>query len=164
MTGFRRSLSRGTSGLPCPITNTNMFWREKHPTRRNSYAIVQRPSFALLPPAQSTRPARPPDRRVESERRYEHNFPGIHNNNTGNMSAIDKIDYQTYFGSEGSWTPTVLIASVLLVRYLHSNSVSFQRFVSQQRIHWRRRLGYRDNTKYQMGVGDGANMSLKRQG
>ncbi|EJK46390.1 hypothetical protein THAOC_34938 [Thalassiosira oceanica] len=82
----------------------------------------------------------------------------------GIMSAIDEIDYQTYFGSEGSWTPTILIASALLVRYLHSNSVSFQRFVSQQRIHWRRRLGYRDNTKYQMGVGDGANMSLKRQG
>ena len=79
-------------------------------------------------------------------------------------AAIDKISYQTYHGTEGSWTPTILILTILTIRYLFHNSIKCQRFVSNQKIYWRKRLGYRDESKYQMGVGDGANMSLKRQG
>mmetsp|Transcript_3568 Transcript_3568/g.6521 ORF Transcript_3568/g.6521 Transcript_3568/m.6521 type:complete len:84 (-) Transcript_3568:261-512(-) len=78
--------------------------------------------------------------------------------------SIDEIDYQTYHGTEGSWTPTILLLAFLAVRHLLRNSINFQRFVSNQKIHWRKQLGYRDESKYQMGVGDGANMELKRQG
>ena len=79
-------------------------------------------------------------------------------------TPIDQMDYQTYHGTEGSWTPTLLLLAFLALRHLLGNSIKFQRFVSNQRIQWRRRLGHRDDTKYQMGVGDGANMNLKRQG
>lgn len=77
---------------------------------------------------------------------------------------IDQMDYQTYHGTEGSWTPTIILAALLFVRYLLNNSISFQRFAGNQKIYWRRRLGYRDDSKYEMGAGDGANMKLKRQG
>mmetsp|Transcript_20595 Transcript_20595/g.44734 ORF Transcript_20595/g.44734 Transcript_20595/m.44734 type:complete len:82 (-) Transcript_20595:369-614(-) len=78
--------------------------------------------------------------------------------------SIDKIDFQTYHGTGGSWTPTLVLVAFLTIRHLLRNSIKFQRFVSNQKIHWRKRLGYRDESKYQMGVGDGANMKLKRQG
>ena len=79
-------------------------------------------------------------------------------------TPINEMDYQTYHGTEGSWTPAVLLATFIITRYLLSESISFQRFVGNQKIYWRRRLGYRDDSKYAMGVGDGANMKLKRQG
>ncbi|KAL3776616.1 hypothetical protein ACHAWO_012248 [Cyclotella atomus] len=79
-------------------------------------------------------------------------------------STINQMDYQTYHGTEGSWTPTIILATFLLVRYLLNNSIAFQRFVGNQKIHWRKRLGYRDDSKYQMGAGDGSNVKLKRQG
>jgi hypothetical protein len=80
-------------------------------------------------------------------------------------SSTEKISYQTYHGgTEGSWTPTILVVTILFIRYLLRNSIKFQRFVGSQKIYWRKRLGYRDKTKYQMGAGDGANMALKRQG
>ena len=81
-------------------------------------------------------------------------------------STIDnKMTYQAYHGgTEGSWTPTIIVVTILIIRYLLRNSITFQRFVGSQKIYWRKRLGYRDETKYQMGVGDGANMKLKRQG
>mmetsp|Transcript_11797 Transcript_11797/g.16931 ORF Transcript_11797/g.16931 Transcript_11797/m.16931 type:complete len:84 (+) Transcript_11797:208-459(+) len=79
--------------------------------------------------------------------------------------SIDKKSYQAYHGgTEGSWTPAIILFTILLFRYLLRNSISFQRFIGSQKIYWRRRLGYRDETKYQMGAGDGANMNLKRQG
>ncbi|KAL7549194.1 hypothetical protein ACHAWF_012460 [Thalassiosira exigua] len=77
---------------------------------------------------------------------------------------IDEIDYRTYHGSEGSWTPTLVLLAFFAVRHLLRNSVRFQRFASNQKLIWRKRLGYRDESKYRMGVGDGANMNLKRQG
>ena len=77
---------------------------------------------------------------------------------------IAEMDYQTYHGTHGSWTPALLLVAFLLCRHLLRNSIQLQRFVNNQRIYWRRRLGYRDESKYQMGVGDGANMKLKRQG
>jgi hypothetical protein len=78
--------------------------------------------------------------------------------------TIDQIDYQTYHGTEGSWAPTIILATFLVARYLLNNSIAFQRFIGNQKIHWRRRLGYRDDSKYQMGAGDGSNVKLKRQG
>mmetsp|Transcript_22071 Transcript_22071/g.46563 ORF Transcript_22071/g.46563 Transcript_22071/m.46563 type:complete len:87 (-) Transcript_22071:78-338(-) len=83
---------------------------------------------------------------------------------TTTSPPIDQLTYQTYHGTEGSWTPTILLVTFLALRHLFGTSITLQRFVSNQRIYWRRRLGYRDETKYQMGVGDGANMKLKRQG
>ena len=83
---------------------------------------------------------------------------------TENTLPINEIDYETYHGTKGSWKPTIILLTLLSIRYLYQNSISFQRFISNQKIHWRKRLGYRDDTKYQMGVGDGANMKLKRQG
>lgn len=80
-------------------------------------------------------------------------------------SIMDKMNYQTYHGgTEGSWTPTIIVAIILIIRYLLRNSITLQRFIGRQKIYWRKRLGYRDESKYQMGVGDGANMKLKRQG
>ena len=81
-------------------------------------------------------------------------------------TSIDKMtSYQTYHGgAEGSWTPTIIVATILIIRYLLRNSITLQRFIGRQKIYWRKRLGYRDESKYQMGVGDGANMKLKRQG
>ncbi|KAL7470175.1 hypothetical protein ACHAXS_010417 [Conticribra weissflogii] len=83
---------------------------------------------------------------------------------TESPEPIDRITYQTYHGTEGSWTPTILLAAFLLFKYAFSNSLRVQRFYGTQKIYWRKRLGYRDETKYQMGVGDGANLNLKRQG
>jgi|EP00970_Alexandrium_tamarense_P019893 hypothetical protein len=80
------------------------------------------------------------------------------------IPPIDQIDYETYHGTKGSWTPTILLLLLLTVRYLMQNSIKFQRFIGNQKIYWRKRLGYRDESKYHMGVGDGANMKLKRQG
>ena len=95
-----------------------------------------------------------------------------HNNNmsdtttttTNNDIPINEMTYEQYHGSQGSWIPTLLIFTILLIRYFLSKSIKFQRFVSTQKITLRKRLGYRDETKYEMGVGDGANMKLKRQG
>ena len=83
---------------------------------------------------------------------------------TSTPTSIAEMDYETYHGTKGSWAPTILLLLFLLCRHLLRNSIQVQRFVSNQKIHWRRRLGYRDESKYQMGVGDGANMKLKRQG
>ena len=78
--------------------------------------------------------------------------------------SIDQMDYKTYHGTEGSWTPAIILIAFVVLRYLLNNSIAFQRFIGNQKNYWRRRLGYRDDSKYQMGAGDGANMKLKRQG
>jgi len=33
-----------------------------------------------------------------------------------------------------------------------------------QKVQWKKQLGYRDESKYKMGAGDGANQRHKRQG
>ena len=77
---------------------------------------------------------------------------------------LDDMDYQTYHGTAGSWTPTLVLLACLAARRLWRNSVQFQRFLNNQRIRWRTRFGFRDESKYQMGAGDGSNMKVKRQG
>ncbi|KAL7474270.1 hypothetical protein ACHAW6_000248 [Cyclotella cf. meneghiniana] len=74
------------------------------------------------------------------------------------------MDYQTYHGTEGSWLPAIILATYLIACHVSRNYTTAQRFIQNQKIYWRKRLGYRDDSKYQMGVGDGANMKLKRQG
>eukprot|EP00804_Cyclotella_cryptica_P026792 CCRYP_007975-RA/>CCRYP_007975-RA protein AED:0.42 eAED:0.42 QI:0/-1/0/1/-1/1/1/0/74 len=74
------------------------------------------------------------------------------------------MDYKTYHGTEGSWWPTIILATYLIASYVFRNSTTVQRFIGKQKIYLKKRLGYRDDSKYQMGVGDGANMKLKRQG
>ena len=79
-------------------------------------------------------------------------------------TPIHEMDYETYHGTKGSWTPTIILVTILIIRHLLQKSIKFQRFVSTQKIQWKKKLGYRDESKYKMGVGDGANMKLKRQG
>ena len=83
---------------------------------------------------------------------------------TTTPQSILNMTYEQYHGTKGSWIPTIIIISILLIRYLLSKSIKFQRFVSTTKISIKKKLGYRDDAKYQMGVGDGANMNLKRQG
>ena len=83
---------------------------------------------------------------------------------TTTPQSILDMSYEQYHGTKGSWIPTIIIISTLLIRYSLSKSIKFQRFVSTTKISIKKKLGYRDDAKYQMGVGDGANMNLKRQG
>lgn len=83
---------------------------------------------------------------------------------TTTPQSILDMSYEQYHGTKGSWIPTIIIISILLIRTLLSKSIKFQRFVSTTKISIKKKLGYRDDTKYKMGVGDGANMNLKRQG
>ena len=78
--------------------------------------------------------------------------------------SISEMDYQTYHGTKGSWIPSLILFAILILRYLLQQSIGFQRFVNNQKVHWRKRLGYRDESKYRMGAGDGANTKFKRQG
>jgi len=68
----------------------------------------------------------------------------------------------------GSWIPTIVISVLILVRWIvignGKTPVGFRRWFSMQKIHWKRRLGYRDINKYKMTAGDGANQKLQRQG
>jgi hypothetical protein len=51
--------------------------------------------------------------------------------------------------------------------YIDSNSLTIfqtRRELSLQKIQLRNKLGYRDDTKYQMNVGAGASNNYKRQG
>jgi len=69
---------------------------------------------------------------------------------------------------EGSWTPFIILTIILLLRWLaFSNGdvpVKFRRWYSMQKVQWKKQLGYRDESKYKMGAGDGANQRHKRQG
>mmetsp|Transcript_19440 Transcript_19440/g.27357 ORF Transcript_19440/g.27357 Transcript_19440/m.27357 type:complete len:80 (-) Transcript_19440:570-809(-) len=42
--------------------------------------------------------------------------------------------------------------------------ISIRRWLSMKRVELRKKLGYRDETKYKMSAGDGANQKYKRQG
>ena len=72
---------------------------------------------------------------------------------TTTPQSILDMTYEQYHGTKGSWIPTIIIISILLIRYLLSKSIKFQRFVSTTKISIKKKLGYRDDTKYKMGVG-----------
>mmetsp|Transcript_15940 Transcript_15940/g.22477 ORF Transcript_15940/g.22477 Transcript_15940/m.22477 type:complete len:80 (-) Transcript_15940:258-497(-) len=69
---------------------------------------------------------------------------------------------------EGSWTPFLIITFLLILRWIIFGQgdlpVRIRRWYNMQKIHWKKTLGYRDETKYQMTAGDGANQKYKRQG
>eukprot|EP00593_Proboscia_inermis_P012664 CAMPEP_0171323614 /NCGR_PEP_ID=MMETSP0816-20121228/115682_1 /TAXON_ID=420281 /ORGANISM="Proboscia inermis, Strain CCAP1064/1" /LENGTH=103 /DNA_ID=CAMNT_0011822363 /DNA_START=407 /DNA_END=718 /DNA_ORIENTATION=+ len=68
----------------------------------------------------------------------------------------------------GSWLPTLILAiAVFAIRLCYGQGqlpVLFRRWYNLQRIQLKRRFGLRDNNKYKMGAGDGANQKYKRQG
>ena len=70
--------------------------------------------------------------------------------------------------TEGSWTPFVLICVVLAARWLASSKsdfpIKFRRWVGKQKVQAKKKLGYRDEEKYKMSAGSGADQRLKRQG
>jgi len=69
---------------------------------------------------------------------------------------------------EGSWWPTAVLVIVLLSCWIKYGSgrmaVGLRRTMNIQRLHWKKRLGFRDDSKYKMTAGDGANQKYKRQG
>lgn len=69
---------------------------------------------------------------------------------------------------EGSWTPSLILGTVALFVWIAYGSgpkpVKFRRWFNTQRVSLRKKLGYRDDTKYNMKAGDGANIKYKRQG
>jgi hypothetical protein len=70
--------------------------------------------------------------------------------------------------THGSWLPTLLIVSILLLRWIlispNDSAVRIRRWFGMQKVKWRKVLGFRDNSKYKMGAGDGANQRYTRQG
>ena len=70
--------------------------------------------------------------------------------------------------NHGSWVPTLIVLTVLLMRWILLSpsdvAVSIRRWFGVQKVKWRKTLGLRDNKKYRMGAGDGANQRYSRQG
>ncbi|GMI37666.1 hypothetical protein TeGR_g6863 [Tetraparma gracilis] len=70
--------------------------------------------------------------------------------------------------SEGSYWPSLLLLLLCLSLYLSFGSSpsarAARRSLAMTKIGLRRRLGLRDESKYKMSAGDGANAKLKRQG
>mmetsp|Transcript_9109 Transcript_9109/g.13205 ORF Transcript_9109/g.13205 Transcript_9109/m.13205 type:complete len:80 (-) Transcript_9109:116-355(-) len=79
------------------------------------------------------------------------------------MSGAEDVSTQ-----EGSWTPTILFVIIGTILWLSfgkgGTPIKFRRWYNIKRVYWRKKLGYRDETKYKMGAGDGANQRNFRQG
>ena len=88
----------------------------------------------------------------------------IHQSNAEGMPAQDDQPPTT----EGSWTPFLLICAVLVARWLASSKsdfpIKFRRWLGKQKVQARKKFGYRDEEKYKMSAGSGADQRLKRQG
>mmetsp|Transcript_31576 Transcript_31576/g.52130 ORF Transcript_31576/g.52130 Transcript_31576/m.52130 type:complete len:80 (+) Transcript_31576:114-353(+) len=69
---------------------------------------------------------------------------------------------------EGSWIPFILLSVLFILGWLvygkSSGAVGIRRWYNMRRISIRKQLGYRDESKYQMGAGEGANQKYQRQG
>lgn len=69
---------------------------------------------------------------------------------------------------EGSWIPTIVIIVIFTARWLFTSqsdlAVSLRRMMQMRKIETKKKLGLRDESKYKMGVGDGASQKYKRQG
>lgn len=69
---------------------------------------------------------------------------------------------------EGSWIPTIVIILIFTARWLLTSqgdlAVSLRRMMQMRKIETKKKLGLRDDSKYKMGVGDGASQKYKRQG
>jgi len=68
----------------------------------------------------------------------------------------------------GSWAPTLILFLILFIRWIafgqDNLAVRLRRFCNIQRVRLKKRFGYRDDSKYDMSVGDGSNQKNKRQG
>lgn len=69
----------------------------------------------------------------------------------------------------GSYVPMVLILLIILAKWLWGGTddipVRFRRWYGLQRVTFRKKLGYRDESIYRPGTaGDGSNRKHKRQG
>eukprot|EP00978_Attheya_sp_CCMP212_P037011 scaffold171769_cov39-Attheya_sp.AAC.1 len=75
---------------------------------------------------------------------------------------------QVQQGGGGSWIPLIVASCVMLLRWLlfgqGGTPVKLRRWFNIQRVSWKKKLGYRDESRYQMSAGDGANQRYKRQG
>eukprot|EP00586_Coscinodiscus_wailesii_P014712 CAMPEP_0172498090 /NCGR_PEP_ID=MMETSP1066-20121228/109188_1 /TAXON_ID=671091 /ORGANISM="Coscinodiscus wailesii, Strain CCMP2513" /LENGTH=78 /DNA_ID=CAMNT_0013271219 /DNA_START=91 /DNA_END=327 /DNA_ORIENTATION=- len=69
---------------------------------------------------------------------------------------------------EGSWKPSIIVVAVIILFWLGYGQgnvpMRFRRWYNIQRISWKKKLGYRDESNYKMSAGDGANQKYKRQG
>mmetsp|Transcript_25583 Transcript_25583/g.37965 ORF Transcript_25583/g.37965 Transcript_25583/m.37965 type:complete len:80 (+) Transcript_25583:88-327(+) len=69
---------------------------------------------------------------------------------------------------KGSWAPTITVVIILIMRWLITSqgnlAVSLRRMMQMQKLQTKKKLGLRDDSKYKMGAGDGANQKYKRQG
>ena len=84
------------------------------------------------------------------------------------MPAQDDEPPTTTTETEGSWVPFLLICVFLIIRWLtYSKSdipIKFRRWLGGQKVQVKKKLGYRDDEKYKMSAGSGADQRLKRQG
>lgn len=69
---------------------------------------------------------------------------------------------------EGSWIPTIVIILIFTARWFFTSqgdlAVSLRRMMQMRKIETKKKMGLRDDSKYKMGVGDGASQKYKRQG
>eukprot|EP00979_Chaetoceros_neogracilis_P001956 scaffold349_cov267-Chaetoceros_neogracile.AAC.51 len=69
---------------------------------------------------------------------------------------------------QGSWVPIIIVLVLLTLRWLLTSqgnvAVSIRRMMQMQKLRTKKKFGLRDDSKYKMGAGDGANQKYKRQG
>lgn len=69
--------------------------------------------------------------------------------------------------AEGSWGPFLLIVTLIVLRWVFysPNAVNVRRWLQIQKVQLRKKLGFRDDSKYTSGgAGQGASAKVKRQG
>jgi hypothetical protein len=70
---------------------------------------------------------------------------------------------------QGSWTPMIIVLLLVLIRWIVFGQgsivpVRVRRWYNMKRVKMKKEMGYRDESKYKMKTGDGANQKYKRQG
>jgi len=69
---------------------------------------------------------------------------------------------------EGSWAPAAIFAIVSLSFWLAYGSgrlpIRLRRYCNSKKIYFRRKFGLRDDSRYEMAGGHGAQQKYKRQG
>jgi hypothetical protein len=70
---------------------------------------------------------------------------------------------------QGSWTPMIIVLLLVLIRWIVFGQgsivpVRVRRWYNMKRVKVKKEMGYRDESKYKMKTGDGANQKYKRQG
>jgi len=69
---------------------------------------------------------------------------------------------------KGSWTSTVVVILIIVMKWIlqgeGNTPVSLRRWGQMKKLQMKKKMGFRDGSKYKMGAGDGANQRHKRQG